>query len=204
MKKQKRTFFILLVLLVICLAAYLGIRLYNQKTEENEKKEAEAEKIVVAQINPDDVTAFSYQYEGNQLAFSKQDGTWICDNNTGFSLNQDAIQTMLSTLKELTAEDSINTSEEEEDSEDYGFSNPTMVLTVTSAEKTETFTFGMHNELTGQDYIKTDASDTVYLVATDVKTAFQKSLTDLKAVEASDTESVLSTESTENTGINKD
>ena len=176
MKSQKRTFLILIILLIVCLGAYFGIRAYNNKAEENEKKEKKAEEIVVTNVNTDDITAFSYAYEENQLSFSKQGDNWVCDNDTAFALNQDA----------------IDAQENEEGSEDYGFSNPTMTLTVETKDKKITFTFGMHNELMNQDYMMVDTDQTVYLMETDVKAAFQKSLVDLKATED------LSTESTEN------
>lgn len=191
MKSQKRTFLILVILLIVCLGAYFGIRAYNNKAEENEKKEKKAEEIVVTNVNTDDITAFSYAYEDNQLSFSKQGDNWVCDNDTAFVLNQDAIKTMLLTLKDLKAEDTIDAKENEEGSEDYGFSNPTMTLTVETKDKKITFTFGMHNELMNQDYMMVDTDQTVYLMETDVKAAFQKSLVDLKATED------LSTESTE-------
>ena len=155
MKSQKRTFLILVVSLIIFLGVYLGIRVYNQKAEEKEKQETENNKIVVTEIDPEDVTAFSYEYEENQLSFVKEDGKWVCENNTGFSLNQDAVETMLSTLKELTAEASIDVEEQKEnDKEDYGLHNPTMSVFVTEKDKTIAFTFGMHNSLTDQDYLK--------------------------------------------------
>lgn len=195
MKSQKRTFLILVVSLIIFLGVYLGIRVYNQKAEEKEKQETENNKIVVTEIDPEDVTAFSYEYEENQLSFVKEDGKWVCENNTGFSLNQDAVETMLSTLKELTAEASIDVEEQKEnDKEDYGLHNPTMSVFVTEKDKTIAFTFGMHNSLTDQDYLKIDSDDTVYLVTANVKAAFQKSLTDLKENE-DNTESIESTES---------
>ena len=195
MKSQKRTFLILVVSLIIFLGVYLGIRVYNQKAEEKEKQETKNNKIVVTEIDPEDVTAFSYEYEENQLSFVKEDGKWVCENNTGFSLNQDAVETMLSTLKELTAEASIDVEEQKEnDKEDYGLHNPTMSVFVTEKDKTIAFTFGMHNSLTDQDYLKIDSDDTVYLVTANVKAAFQKSLTDLKENE-DNTESIESTES---------
>ena len=195
MKSQKRTFLILVVFLIIFLGVYLGIRVYNQKAEEKEKQETTNNKLVVTEIDPEDVTAFSYEYEENQLSFVKEDGKWVCENNTGFSLNQDAVETMLSTLKELKAEASIDVEEQKEnDKEDYGLHNPTMSVFVTEKDKTIAFTFGMHNSLTDQDYLKIDSDDTVYLVTANVKAAFQKSLTDLKENE-DNTESIESTES---------
>lgn len=191
MKSQKKTFAILVIILIVCLGAYFGIRTYNTKTEEKEKKEKEAEEIVVTNINADDITTFSYAYEDNQLSFSKQGDNWVCDNDAAFSLNQDAIETMLLTLKDLKAEDTIDARESEEGGEDYGFSNPTMTIAVETRDKNTTFTFGMHNDLTNQDYMMVNTDQTVYLMATDVKAAFQKSLVDLKATED------LSTESTE-------
>ena len=55
MQNQKKQFIILVILLVVCVGAWLGIRAYNDRAQEKEEKETEAKKITVAEINADDI-----------------------------------------------------------------------------------------------------------------------------------------------------
>ena len=58
MKKQKKQFFGMLILVPKLAAAYGGIHVYNQKQEEKEAGEEKTEKLTVVDFETDDVTAF--------------------------------------------------------------------------------------------------------------------------------------------------
>ena len=91
MQNQKKQFIILVILLVVCVGAWLGIRAYNDRAQEKEEKETEAKKITVAEINADDITAFSYESDGAELSFTNTDGTWTYDGDPSIPLDQDAV-----------------------------------------------------------------------------------------------------------------
>ena len=71
MKKQKKQFLGMLLVLAVLAAAYGGIHVYNQKQEEKEASEEEAEKLTVVDFKTDDVTAFSYVLGGQVYAYTK-------------------------------------------------------------------------------------------------------------------------------------
>ncbi len=200
MQKQKKQFIILIVLLIICVGAWLGIRAYNDKAEEKEKKEAEAKKITVAEISADDITAFSYDSDGTELSFSKTDGTWIYDGDPSVPLDQDAMTSLLSNVEKVTAEDEVK---DYDDISDYGFDEPTQTIHVTTADQEYVFTFGMNNSLLNQDYMMSEGDDTVYLVSTTMKNAFTKTVSDLTKEEDTETEAVPE-EGTENENVTEE
>ena len=107
MQNQKKQFIILVILLVVCVGAWLGIRAYNDRAQEKEEKETEAKKITVAEINADDITAFSYESDGAELSFTNTDGTWTYDGDPSIPLDQDAVVSLLSNVEKVTAEDKI-------------------------------------------------------------------------------------------------
>lgn len=187
MQKQKKQFIALVVLLVVCIGAWLGIRVYNDKAEEKEKNETEAKKITVAEISADDITAFSYENDGAELAFSKTDGTWIYDGDPSIPLDQDAVVSLLSNVTKVTAEDEVK---DYDDISDYGFDAPTQTVHVKTADQEYVFTFGMNNSLLNQDYLMSEGNDTVYLVSTTIKNAFAKTVSNLTKEEDTELEAV--------------
>lgn len=180
MQKQKKQFIIFLILLVVCAGAYLGVRIYNDHAEKKEEEQAAEEEITVAEITAEDITAFSYDFEGTELSFTKTEDGWIYDADSAVSLDQSSISAMLSNLVSLKAADKV---EDYDDISEYGFDEPSRVITVTTEEKTYTFTFGMTNSILSQDYLMMDSDETVYLVSTTIKNAFEKSVADLTAEE---------------------
>lgn len=185
MQNQKKQFILLVILLVVCVGAWLGIRAYNDRAQEKEEKETEAKKITVAEINTDDITAFSYESDGAELSFTNTDGTWTYDGDPSIPLDQDAVASLLSNVEKVTAEDKI---EDYDDISDYGFDAPMQTVHVTTNEKEYVFTFGMNNSLLGQDYLMSEGDDTVYLVSTTMKNAFSKTVSDLTKEEDTETE----------------
>ena len=98
MQNQKKQFILLVILLVVCVGAWLGIRAYNDRAQEKKEKETEAKKITVAEINTDDITAFSYESDGAELSFTNTDGTWTYDGDPSIPLDQDAVAYLLSNV----------------------------------------------------------------------------------------------------------
>ena len=73
--KKNRALFVLLGALVVLLIAYFALQSWNRRQAEKEK--AEEESVVVTDIDPDTVTAVSYDMGSGERAFEKQDDTWV-------------------------------------------------------------------------------------------------------------------------------
>ena len=190
MKKQKKQFLGMLLILAVLAAAYGGIHVYNQKQEEKEAGE-EAEKLTVADFKTDDVTAFSYVLGGQVYAYTKTDGEWTWDGDISLTLDTSQIDAMLDAVTGLTAESEIT---DGEDLAQYGLENPSGIITLS----TTTLQLGDKNAVTGQYYLKVAESDKIYLVSRDLSGTFSKTPQELlKEEETEETESVDATEGVE-------
>lgn len=200
MNGQKKQFIGICVLVVLCVAAYFGLKTYNAKTAEKEQKEAESKKIEAVSIDTEKVKSFSYQLNGATITFEKDGDTWYYQSDHSINIDEDKVSTMLTAAAEVTAEEKL---ENVEDISEYGFDNPTNVLTFTMEDGTRTITIGMQNEITSQYYIMDNNSDTIYIVDSGISNAFSKSIEDMTAVEdtSSDTDEDNSGDTSSDTSV---
>lgn len=180
MEKQKKQFIVVLILLVVAVAAYLLLHVYNDKKEAKEEAEEDADTITITDFDTDDVTAFSYQLNGETLSFTKDGDNWLYDGDTSLDLDEDSITSMLSAVSNLTTEEAL---EEYDSLSDYGLDTPSNTITVTTADGTITLLAGNQNEITNSYYMMTGDSDTVYLISTDLNSTFSSAVDDLIAEE---------------------
>ena len=190
MGKQTKQMIVIVVLLIVFGAAYGGMRVYNQKQEEKESEQEEQAKIYIVGINQEDITAFSYQNAEDTLEFVKNEDTWISKNDEEMELDQSAVESMLSEIASLTAEEVV---EGADDPAEYGLDTPENVITVTSEDGTVTLNIGMENAITGQYYLQKNSDEVLYLVSSGFPYAFGKSLADLEAA-ALETEEINDTQ----------
>lgn len=184
MDGQKKQFIGICILVVLCAAAYFGLKTYNEKAAEKEQQEAEDKKVEAVSIDKEKVKSFSYQVDGNTLTFEKEEDTWYDKDDHSINIDQDAISTMLDAVAEVTAEEKL---ENVEDTSEYGFDSPTNVLTFEMEDGTRTITIGMQNEITSEYYIMDNNSDAIYVVTTNLNATFSKSVEDVTAKEEEET-----------------
>lgn len=189
MDGQKKQFIGICILVIVCVAAYFGLKTYNEKAAEQEQKEEESKKIEAVSIDKDAVKSFSYQIDGNTITFEKEEDTWYYQPDHSINIDQDAISTMLDAVTAVTAEEKL---ENVEDTSEYGFDSPTNVLTFTMEDGTRTITIGMQNEITSEYYIMDNNSSAIYVVETNLNTTFSKSVEDV-IVEEEETEDTTDT-----------
>ena len=198
MKKQIKQFLVLLVLLIACVAVFVVLFLYNKRQQEREEEEKKT--ISLIQADSEDITAFSYYYEGDLLEFTKRENKWYYTADETVTLNQDTMGNMVRSLSEMEASEEL---ENPAALSEYGLDEPVNTITVMTEEKAYVVLMGGINGITGQYYIKLDFSDEIYLTDTDYDSKFWVSLEDLTAEEESetvdDTEFVDDTESLDDT-----
>lgn len=180
MDGQKKQFIGICVLVVLCVAAYFGLKAYNEKAAEKEQQEIEDKKIEAVSIDKEKVKSFSYQVDENTLTFEKEEDTWYYKEDHSINIDQDAISTMLESAAEVTAEQKL---ENVEDISEYGFDSPTNVLTFEMEDGTRTITIGMQNEITSEYYIMDNNSNAIYVVQTNLNATFSKSVEDVTVEE---------------------
>lgn len=178
-KKQMVQFAVLLVLILALAGTYLGIRSYNTRQEE-EKSKKEAESVItLTSFEPDSVTAVSYDMDGTEYAYEKDEENWKAVSDSEMTLDQDAFIDFLTKAGTITSEKEVQA----QDGEDYGFSEPSRTVTITTANGTSSLIFGMKNEMLGQYYMKTSESSRIYLVEESVYTMFDKTAEDFRQEE---------------------
>ncbi len=185
MRKQKKQFILLFVVLMVFCGAFFGLRAFNQQQKEQEDAEKQAEKITVVSLKADEITEFSYQKDEKEVSFVKEEGTWYDQNDRTIPIVQTMISTMLSNVEKVTADQEIA---DVQDVSEYGFDQPENVIRLKMADgKEHTITIGMYNSMTSQYYMMVDEDTRVYLTDGTVYSAFQKSVEDLtEEVESAD------------------
>lgn len=173
---QKKQFAALLILVVVFVAVFFGLKAYRSHQEKQEEAKKEAEAIPVASLETEGITGFSYLWEGQELSFEKEGDTWYYSGDKGISLVQTMITTMLGNLSEVTAAQQITAPE---DIKEYGFDEPSNVITVRLGQEETVFTIGIQNAITGQYYLMASGDETVYLVDSQLPSAFGRSLEEL-------------------------
>ena len=187
----------MLLALVVLAAAFLGIRQYN-KNASSATSTTEDTQETVLDVNSDDITSFSYVYDGETYSFEKEDDTWYYADDHSLKLNQDRIKAMILKVAPLKADQVI---ENVTDMSQYGLADPERTIQYETADRSVIINIGNLNSMTSQYYIAFPSEMKVYVVATNVVTGFNYTLEDLveettEATETAETETA-ETETTE-------
>lgn len=205
MNKQKRTFTILVIVLVACLAGYLGLLNYNKyKTDDSD---SESDSVEALSVDSSDVKSFSFQIDGQEYTFSRvetsdtsdstessetDEAQWVCDNDPSMKINTSKVTTLLGSATAITAAQEFDS---DTDTSDFGFDDPKNIVKLNTSDKTYTITIGAKNAMLSQYYIKVD--DKIYLSSTTLPGQIPNSIDDMIATD--DSESTESTEAAETT-----
>ena len=195
MNKQKRTFLILTIVLVACLAGYLGLLNYN-KYKSDDDSESESDSVEALSLDSSDVKSLSFLIDGQEYSFSRiksgssdsdDDEQWVCNNDTSLKINTSKVTSLLGNATSITASKKFDT---DADTSDFGLDEPQNVVKLSTADKTYTITIGEKNAMLGEYYIK--VNDDVYLSGTTIPGTIPDSIDDMIATkdsESTETES---------------
>ena len=195
MKKQKIQFIVILIVLAVLIAATFGMKWYNKNKEEEKTAEEEASTIYISKVDVDTITAFSYEVDHVTYTFTKDGDTWTYDGDTSLDMDEEAIDSMLSTLSSLTAIEEIS---DYTDLKEFGFDQPEDLISYTTSEGSVSLFVGNKNDTLNAYYIISADGGSIYLTETSLADAFSKTIEELTVTE--DTES---TETVEHRRINK-
>lgn len=175
MKKNKQLIIVIL-LLVVCVGGYFGVKAYNA----NQEKKEEAKTMTPVNLQVSDITSFSYVNEGETLSFERDGENWIYTGDTSIDLSEDSVEGMLEKACTLTSTNKMTA----ENLSDYGFDEPTNVITLNTANDTIVIKIGMFNNILSQYYIAIGDSTELYLVDSTVATGFDQTIDTLKVIES--------------------
>lgn len=217
MNKQKRLFIILVVVLIVCLAGYMGLLHYNKYKSDD--SESESTSVEALSIESSTVRSFSFDINGEQYTFSRvqaagdesiEDSTEESEESissgTDSTEGSESSETedvqwvcdndpelKLNTSKIMTmlgCITSITASEKfdaDTDVSDFGFDTPQNTITMTTDDNTYTIVVGAKNAMLSQYYVK--VNDDVYLSSTTIPSQFAVTLDNLiQSDDSEDTE----------------
>lgn len=174
MTRSKRITTLVAILIIACLATFI------LKTYEAKQEEISTSDQVVLAIPSDDVTAISWNYNGENLAFHTDAGKWIYDDDNAFPVSTNKITSILSHFEDFGVDFMI---ENVEDYDQYGLDDPECSISLTAGDDSYTIRLGSYSQMDSQRYI--DIGDgNVYLVNEDPLEYLE---TDLSALIANDT-----------------
>lgn len=211
MNKQKRTFVILAIVLVACLAGYLGLLNYN-KYKSDDDSESESDSVEALSLDSSDVESISFLIDGQEYSFSRiksedtsdetestesektdteteenaesstdDDEQWVCDNDTSLKINTSKVTSLLGNATSITASKKFDS---DADTSDFGLDEPQNVVKLSTADETYTITIGEKNAMLGEYYIR--INDDVYLSSDTILGTIPDSIDDMVATEDSE------------------
>ena len=177
MKKKTVNLITAVGVLVILSGAYVGVKTYVAKQDAKEAENDEEESQEIISIASDDVKSVKFVIDKKEVTFEKDGDSWVKSDETAFPVDQDKMDTLISSLSSVKAE---RTLEDVEDASEYELDQPENTITVTMEDGSETvIRVGMENDSTSQEYIDLDKdSSTVYVVSNSTFQSFEGTLYD--------------------------
>ena len=177
MKKKSVNLITAVGVLVVLSGAYVGVKAYVAKQEAADTESAEEENPEIISIASADVKSIKFVIDKKEVTFEKDGDSWVKSDETGFPVDQDKIDTLVSSLNSIKAE---RTLENVEDASEYELDQPDNTITVTTEDgETTVIQLGMENDSTSQEYIDLNKdSATVYVVSNSTFSSFEGTLYD--------------------------
>ena len=177
MKKKSVNLITAVGVLVVLSGAYVGVKAYVAKQEAADAESAEEENPEIISIASADVKSIKFVIDKKEVTFEKNGDSWVKSDETDFPVDQDKIDTLVSSLNSIKAE---RTLENVEDASEYELDQPENTITVTTEDgETTVIQLGMENDSTSQEYIDlNEDSSTVYVVSNSTFSSFEGTLYD--------------------------
>lgn len=174
MKKQKVQLLVMVIGLIVLVAAFFGVKIYNTHLEEKESLESETE-YTVLDLGEDDVNGFSFVNEYGSYSFEKSSDdegniSWVCLEETELKLDSDKVSSVLDSVLSIQADTCI---EDVSDFEQYGLADPAVSVSITTGNgENYTLLCGDYNGITSKYYLSLDGESVVYASDSDIGSEF--------------------------------
>lgn len=168
MKRSKRLYILLGVLVVVCAGTY-GVLQYEERKEEISNSDE-----VVLEISADDVTGLSWEYDSQTLSFHK-DEIWTYDDDEAFPVSEEKIDELLDVFGEFRVSFVI---EDVEDYAQYGLDDPVCTIDIETSDETYEIQLGDYSTMDSERYVSIGDGN-VYLVQEDPLDTYDAVLSDM-------------------------
>ena len=162
MKKKKKGLIAVLIVLILLIAAFFGLRKYNEIQEE---KESVDESVTVLNIDTSEVTEYSVKNSNGEFVFTRSGDGWLGSGEAAGidNLDIDEIEGRLSDACSLTAEYCID---EPLDPSEYGLDEPEITVTIKTKNHGDIqLNYGDDNSSVNMRYVSVSNDDKVYLLS---------------------------------------
>ena len=195
MKKQKIQLIVILVIFVICIGGYFGLKTYNEKAA---AKESEPEYTALALSEEDEVTALKVSNENGNFELTKnEDGTWILKSDETVNIDQDTVDSMVELVSTITSDKVVDGADS---LSDYGLDEPSITIEITLSDgSAHNIILGDYNSAAYTYYLMVDDISTIYTVTSSINSKFTFTVDDITAEETESTEESENSEQTEST-----
>lgn len=191
MKKQKNQLIILGILLVVIIAAYLGMKFYNKNHSEDE---TDVTTYPITQADKAAVTEFTFTNENGTFSFQKEEDTWYYTEDRAFQVDTVSLEDMIISAVSMTSEDKMDNVT---DLSQYGLDKPVMNVSFKTESETVTIHIGDYNSTISKYYAYVEGTNTVYTIDSTIQSTFTKTPEDLKVIETESTETAGSEDASE-------
>ena len=168
MKRAKRLYALLGVLVVVCAATFAVM----QFEEKKEKIKNSGE--IILELSSDTVQSLSWEYEDTSLSFHK-DETWLYDGDEAFPVDEEKIHELLEPFESFGVSFII---EDVEDYGMYGLDDPVCTIQLETADQTYEITLGDFSNMDSERYVSIGDGN-VYLAKNDPLDQFDAVLQDM-------------------------
>ncbi len=168
MKRAKKLYILLGVLVLCCVATFILTRM------EDEKEQIKASGETILSLDASAVSSLSWEYDEESLAFHK-DETWLWDEDDAFPVSEDKINELLGAFENLGAAFTI---EEVEDYGQYGLDEPTCTIDIQAGEDSYQIELGDFSQMDSQRYLSLGDGN-VYLVTSDPMELYEVTIEDM-------------------------
>lgn len=168
MKRSKRLFALLGVLVVACIATFVVTQI------EEDKEQIKATGEIVLEVASDDVQSLSWEYGETSLAFHK-DEKWLYDEDEAFPVDEEQIHDMLEPFEAFGVSFII---EEVSDYGMYGLDDPECTIKFATEDQAYTVEVGNFSNMDEERYVSIGDGN-VYLAKVDPMDEFDVVLSDM-------------------------
>ncbi len=177
MKKQQRQFLVLIVVLVLLVGGYVGIKVYNAHEEAQREEE---QKVMLFDLDTDDITAISYVYNTQTYHFVKSGGFWKCADYPDWVIEQSKLKAMAESMAQLESKGEVVNPT---NLGDYGLETPQRMLGFTTEDgESHTIYVGDYNVTSDIYYIYIDDPAEVHAIYYKILHNFNYADTELRVV----------------------
>lgn len=152
MKREKRLI-VLSGVLVVCVAGAVMISRIDF-----EEKMTGTETTIV-DVDSEDITYLAWNYEGEEMAFTREDGEWAYETDEKMSVDQELLDEIAENLSDISSDKKV---EEVQSLGVYGLSDPSYNITIKTEDSTYEIEIGDETFSDGEVYIS-NGDDYVYL-----------------------------------------